>query len=101
METCVLFYCLGTTDRKETELDSRGRHSDSRTAAPCDGRPNPVWTWILVCVNTFWKAIGVYFHMHQTSSPYLIGAGRNLHFSEETFSANGAATPYFGPLVSC
>jgi hypothetical protein len=31
--------------------------------------------------NTFWKAIGVYFHMHQTSSPYHVGAGRNLHFS--------------------
>jgi hypothetical protein len=53
--------------------------------------------------NTFWKAIGVHFHMHQTSSPYHVGAGRNLHFSAETFSVNGAATPYFGPLghVSC
>ena len=53
--------------------------------------------------NTFWKAPGVYFHMHQTSSPYHVGAGRNLHFSVETFSANGAATPYFGLLgrVSC
>jgi hypothetical protein len=83
-------------------MDSRGRHSDSRTAAPCDGRPNPVWTWILAC-KYFWKAIGVYFHMHQTSGPYHVGAGRNLHFSAETFSASGAATPYFGPLgrVSC
>jgi hypothetical protein len=36
-------------DRKETELDSRGRHLDSRTASPCDGRPDAVWTWILVC----------------------------------------------------
>jgi hypothetical protein len=53
--------------------------------------------------NTFWKAIGVYFHMHQTSSLYHVGAGRNIHFSAETFSANGAATPYFGPLgrISC
>jgi hypothetical protein len=48
--------------------------------------------------NTFWKAIGVYFHMHQTLNPYPVGAGRNLHFSAETFSTNGAATPYLGPL---
>jgi hypothetical protein len=33
--------------------------------------------------------------MHQTSSPYHIGAGCNRHFGVETFSANGAATPYF------
>jgi hypothetical protein len=53
--------------------------------------------------NTFWKDIGVYIHMHQTSSPYNVGVSLNLHFSVETFSANGAATPYFGPLgrVSC
>jgi hypothetical protein len=55
------------------------------------------------CANTFWKAIGVYFLIHETSSPYHVGAGRNLHFSVEIFSTNSAATPYFGPLarVSC
>jgi hypothetical protein len=31
--------------------------------------------------NTFWKAPGVYIHMHQTSCPYHVAAGRNLHFS--------------------
>jgi hypothetical protein len=36
--------------------------------------------------------------MHQTSSPYHVRAGPNLHFSVETFSANGVVTPYFGPL---
>jgi hypothetical protein len=49
METCVLFCCLGTTDRNETELHSRRRYSDSRTVAACDGRPDHVWTWIKVC----------------------------------------------------
>jgi hypothetical protein len=53
--------------------------------------------------NTFWKAPGVYFHMHQTTRPYHVRASRNHHFGGETFSANGAATPYFDPLgcVSC
>jgi hypothetical protein len=36
--------------------------------------------------------------MHQISHPYHVAADRNLHFSAETFSANGATTPYFGPL---
>jgi hypothetical protein len=53
--------------------------------------------------NTYWKAPGVYFHMHPTSSPYHVGADRNHHFGAGTFSANGATTPYFSPLgrVSC
>jgi hypothetical protein len=53
--------------------------------------------------NTFWKAPGVYFHMHQTSSPYLVGADTIIILLQRHFSANGAATPYFGPLgrVSC
>jgi hypothetical protein len=33
-------------DMKKTELHLHQRHSDSRTAAACDGRPNHVWTWI-------------------------------------------------------
>jgi hypothetical protein len=43
------FCCLGTTDKNETELHSRWRHSDSRTAAACDGRLDHVWTWIQAC----------------------------------------------------
>jgi hypothetical protein len=35
--------------------------------------------------NIFWKALVVYFHMHQTLSPYHVGAGRNCHFDAETF----------------
>jgi hypothetical protein len=53
--------------------------------------------------NTFWKAPGVYFHMHQTSSPYLSESATIIILVQRPFSANGAATPYFGPLgrVSC
>jgi hypothetical protein len=36
--------------------------------------------------------------MHHTSSPYQVRDGRNRHFGAETFSANGAATPYFWPI---
>jgi hypothetical protein len=41
--------------------------------------------------------------MHQNSGTYHVGADRNHHFGAETFSANNATTPYFGPLsrVSC
>jgi hypothetical protein len=41
--------------------------------------------------------------MHQTLSPYHIGADHNHHFGAETFSTNGGATPYFSSLgcVSC
>ena len=35
--------------------------------------------------NIFWKAPRVYFCMHQTSSPYHVGAGRNHYFGTETF----------------
>jgi hypothetical protein len=35
--------------------------------------------------NTLWKAPGVYFYMHQTSSPYHIGAGCNRHFGGDLF----------------
>jgi hypothetical protein len=48
--------------------------------------------------NTFWKASGVYFHMHQTLSPYHVGADHNHHFGVETFSDNGAVISYFGLL---
>jgi hypothetical protein len=41
--------------------------------------------------------------MHETSSPYHVGADRNHHFSSETFSANGVVTPYtlFWHIGSC
>jgi hypothetical protein len=35
--------------------------------------------------NTFMKAHGVYFHMHQTSTPYHVEADRNHYFSAEIF----------------
>jgi hypothetical protein len=99
MEMRVLFCCLGTTDWKKTKLDSCRRHLDSRIVATCDGRPDHILTWIQA-LKYFLES---YFHMHQTSCSYHVGAGRNHHFSAETFSANGVVTPYFGPLgrVSC
>jgi hypothetical protein len=39
--------------------------------------------------------------MQQTTSPYEVGAGRNRLVEAETFSANGAATPYFWPIGLC
>jgi hypothetical protein len=60
MEACILFCCLGTTDRNEMELHSCRRHSDSRTAAACDGRPDHVWTWIQACkyfLESSWSLI--------------------------------------------
>jgi hypothetical protein len=53
------------------------------------------------CANTFWKAPGVYFHMHQTSSPYHVGAGRNRHFGAYTFFCQRCSTPYFWPIGPC
>jgi hypothetical protein len=35
--------------------------------------------------NTFWKAPGVYFYMHQTSNPYHIRADHNHYFDVEIF----------------
>jgi hypothetical protein len=68
----------------ETELNSRRRHSDSRTAAACDGRPDHVWIWIQAC-KYFLESSWSLLHMHQTSSRYHVGAGRNHYFGAETF----------------
>jgi hypothetical protein len=35
--------------------------------------------------QTSWKDSDVYFHMHQTSSPYHVGASINHYFGAETF----------------
>jgi hypothetical protein len=36
--------------------------------------------------------------MDIVSHPYLFRAGRNNHFSGETFSTHGSATPDLGPM---
>jgi hypothetical protein len=100
METCTLFCCLGTKDRKEIELDSRGQHSDSRTVATCDGRPT-TYGFGFLRANTFWKSPRVYFHMHQTSSPYHVGVGHNHHFSAETFFCQRCCDTLFWPIGPC
>jgi hypothetical protein len=70
---------------------SRRRHSDSRTAAACDVRPDHVWTWIQV---------RKYFLKISWS---LVSYASNLKFIsyERHFSTNGAATPYFWPIGPC
>jgi hypothetical protein len=35
--------------------------------------------------NTFWKAPGVYFYMHQTLSPYHVRTSHNHYFGAENF----------------
>jgi hypothetical protein len=52
-------------------------------------------------VNTFWKAPGVYLHMHQTSSPYHVGAGRNHYFAAEIFFCQRCCDTFFWPIGSC
>jgi hypothetical protein len=51
--------------------------------------------------NTFWKAHGVYFHMHQTTSPYHVGAGRNHYFSVEIFFCQRCCDTLFWPIGPC
>jgi hypothetical protein len=53
------------------------------------------------CANTFWKAPGVYFHMHQTSSPYHVRAGRNHYFGAEIFFCQRCRDTLFWPIGPC
>jgi hypothetical protein len=51
--------------------------------------------------NTFWKASGVYFHMHQTSSPYHVGLGHNHYFDAEIFFCQRRCNTLFWPIGPC
>jgi hypothetical protein len=51
--------------------------------------------------NTLWKAPVVYFHMHQTSSPYHVGAGHNHYFGAETFFCQRCCDTLFWPIGLC
>jgi hypothetical protein len=57
--------------------------------------------------NTFWKVPGVYFHMHQTSSPYHVGASRNHYFGTEPRCCNtlfwpiGPSCIMLSPIRTC
>jgi hypothetical protein len=97
METCILFCCLKTTDKNEIELYSHQLHSDSRTATVCDGRPT-TYGLGLRCAITFWKAPGVYIHMHQTSSPYHVRGGRNHYFGAEIYFCQWCCDTLFWPI---
>jgi hypothetical protein len=51
--------------------------------------------------NTFWKAPGVYFHMHQTSSLYHVRAGRNHYFGAEIIFFQRCCDTLFWPIGPC
>jgi hypothetical protein len=88
---------------KKTELHLHQRHSDSRTAATCDGPPQPRMDLDLgmrilsgnLLESTF---ICTKHQVHIISEPATI-----IILVQRLFSANGVVTPYFGPLehVSC
>jgi hypothetical protein len=94
------FVALGTTDKNETELHLCRRHSDSRTVGAYDGRPT-MYGLGFGHANTFWKALGVSFHMHRTSSPYYVGAGRNHYYGAEIFFCQRCCDTLFWPIGPC
>jgi hypothetical protein len=51
--------------------------------------------------NTFWKAPEVCFHIHQTSSLYHVGAGRNHYFGVEIFFCQRCCGTLFRPIGPC
>jgi hypothetical protein len=51
--------------------------------------------------NTFCKAPGVYFHMHQTTIPYHVGADHNHYFGAETFFYQQCCDTLFWPIGPC
>jgi hypothetical protein len=51
--------------------------------------------------KTLWKDHGVYFHMHQSSSPYHVGAGHNHYFGIENFFCQWCCDTLFWPIGPC
>jgi hypothetical protein len=51
--------------------------------------------------NTFWKAPRVYIHIHETSSPYHVGADHNHYFGAETFFYQWCYDTLFWPIGPC
>jgi hypothetical protein len=51
------------------------------------------------CSSTLWKSYQIYFPTDLESPPYMFGVNRNHQFTTESFSAHGAASPYFGQWV--
>jgi hypothetical protein len=100
METCVLFCCLGMTDRKETSCihvgDIRILEEQQLVTAALT-----TYRFGFRRANTFWKDPRVYFHMHPTSSPYHLIASRNHHFSAETYFYQWCYDTLFWPNGSC
>jgi hypothetical protein len=51
--------------------------------------------------NTFWKSPGVYFHMHQTSSLYHVGASHNHYFGAKPFFFQRCCDTLYWPIGPC
>jgi hypothetical protein len=71
-------------DRNETELHSPGDIRIPEQQQLVTSSPTTYGLGFMHA-NTFWKALGVYFHMHQTSRPYQVGDSHNHYFGAETF----------------
>jgi hypothetical protein len=78
-----MFCCLGTTGTKWSCIRASDiwipEQQQLVTAAPT------MYGLGFRCANTFQKAPGVDFHMHQTSSPFHVGASHNHYFGAKTF----------------
>jgi hypothetical protein len=51
--------------------------------------------------KTFWKAPGVYIHMHQTSSLYHVGASHNHYFGAEILFCRRCCDTLSWPIGPC
>jgi hypothetical protein len=79
METCVLFCFLGTKRSCIRAGDIQiSEQQQLVTAAPT------TYGLGFRRAITFWKAPGVYFHMHQTSSPCHVGV-QSLFWCRDLF----------------
>jgi hypothetical protein len=103
METYALFCCIGTTDRKETELHSRRRHSNSRTAATCDGHPRPHMDLDSSVQILSEELLESTFICTKPQVHIISKLAAIIILVQRLIPANDATTPYFGPLdgVSC
>jgi hypothetical protein len=96
METCVLFCCLGTKRSCIRADDIQIPEQQQLVTAALT-----TYGLGFSRANTFWKAPGVYIHMHQTSSLYHVGAGHNHYFGAETFFYQRCCDTLFWPIGPC
>jgi hypothetical protein len=99
METCILFCCLGTMDRNETELHSRRRHSDSRIAADCDC-PRPLMDLDSGMQIVSGKLLESTFICIKPQVHIMSGC-HNYYFGAETFFCQRCCDTLFWPIFPC